>query len=91
MKTKPPGVKTPPQLKKRLDDFIPIHERPVFAREIAALQEPTDEGTGQQDMVEAMDQSGSHVSPLEVSSSSRSTRSGMQSEACAAAELAAVQ
>ncbi len=41
---KPPGIKTLPQL-KRLDDYIPIHERPIFAQEIAVLQRPTGEGT----------------------------------------------
>ncbi len=38
---KPTGVKTPPQLKKP-----PVEERPALAREIAALQKLTDEGTG---------------------------------------------
>ncbi len=55
------------------------------------MQELTDEGTGRQDMVEAMDQLGSHVSPSEVGSSNHSTHSGTRSEACAAAELEAVQ
>ncbi len=75
-KKKPPGVKMLPQLKKKPDDLIPVHERPAFVQEIAALQGPTAGGTGRQDMEEAMDQLGSHVSLSEVGSSGRSIRSG---------------
>ncbi len=84
MKKKPPGVKTPPALKKKLEDFIPIHERPAFAQQIAALQE-------WQDAEEAMDQSGSHVTPSEVGSSGRSMHSETRSEAQAAMEQAAIE
>ncbi len=91
MKKKPPGVKTPPSLKKKPDDFIPIHERPAFVQEIAALQEPTEGGAGRQDMEEAMDQLGSHISPSEVGSSGRSMHLETRSEARAAVELAALE
>ncbi len=89
---KPPGIKTPPQLKKRLVDYIPINERPIFAQEIAALH---GDGTGRQDEEVLIDQSGSHATPSTVGSSGRSTHSGTthrtRVEACAAMELEAVQ
>ncbi len=84
----------PPQLKKRPVDYIPIHERPAFVQEIAASQGQTDEGTRRQDAEVLMDQSGSHISQSDVSSSGRSMRSGMRGtreDARAAAELEAVQ
>ncbi len=96
MKKKPPGVKTPPELKKRLDDFIPMHERPIavqrYAQEIAALQSA---GTGQQDKEVPMDQSDSHATLSMVGSSGRSSHSGTthgtRAEAIAAMELEALQ
>ncbi len=73
-----------------------MHERPIsvqqYAKNLAALQ---DEGTGQQDPEVLMDQSGSHISPTEVGSSGRSTRSGTmhgtREEARAAMELEVLQ
>ncbi len=76
MKKKPPGVKTPPSLKKKLDDFIPIHKRPAFAQ----LTGTNRRRSWAEDMEEAMDQSGSHVSLSEVDSSGHSMHSETQSE-----------
>ncbi len=79
---KPPGVKMLLQLKKRLDeDYIPIHERPDFAKE-AALQAL---GIRHQDKEVLMDQTSDHDAPSEVGSSGRSMHSG--STRCSRAEL----
>ncbi len=88
MKKKPPAIEMPLTLKQLPDDFIPLHERPTLAQEIVDLQELTAGRTRQQDMEEAMDQSGSHVSPSEVGSAGCSET---RSEVRAIAELAAIE
>ncbi len=85
------AIKMPSPLKQLLHNWIPLHERPKFAQDIAALQEPTAGGTGRQDMEEQMDQSGSHVSPSIVGSGGCSEHSMMRSESRAAVELSALQ
>ncbi len=86
------GIITLQELRERPAQFIAVHERPALAQAIAALQ---DEGTGQQDKEDPMDQSSDHNTPSEVGSSGRSTHSEATSEAQEAAramlEVAAIQ
>ncbi len=77
-----------PPLRQLPPDYIPPHERPNFAQDIADLQEPIAGGTGQQDMEEQMDQSGSHISPSKVCSEGRSET---HSETQSALELVALE
>ncbi len=58
---------TPSPLKKLPTGYIPLEQRPKIGQAIAKLQGPTVGGTGQQELEEAMDQSGSHVAVSEAS------------------------
>ncbi len=87
-KKKPPGVRTPPQLKERPGDHTPMHEKPALEREISALQGA---GTGQQDKEVLMDQSDSHATLSTVGSSGRSSHSGTTQGGRTEVELEALQ
>ncbi len=88
---KKPVAAMPSPLKQLPHDWIPPHERPKFAQDIVDLQGLTAGGTGQQDMEEQMDQSGSHVSPSEIGSEGCSERSVKRPESRATVELSALQ
>ncbi len=91
MLKKQPAAVMPSPLKQLPHDWILPQARPKFALDIADLQGPTAGGTGQQDMEENMDLSGSHISPSEVCSEGRSEHSEMPAQAQAALEMQALE